>query len=103
MAQLGAGLENGGTCTAHGVVYQTGWDANKVYFCASSQTDLERELLDGTNYLLEVCAYTPGGGEDPPRSWPEKADDGAVRVIVDGGGDILEYVCRNYAAGFAAV
>jgi len=103
MAQLGAGLENGGTCHLHGVTYCAGWDADKVYFCASSRTDLARELLDGTNYLLEVCDYTPGEGEDPPRSWPEKADDGAVRVIVDGGGDLLEYVCRNYLAGFTAV
>lgn len=103
MAQLGAGLENGGICYAHGSVYCTGWDANKVKFCASSEADLEREILDGTNYLLDVCNYTPGVGEDPPRSWPERADDGAVVVVVDGGGDMTSYLCRNFVDGFAPI
>ena len=102
MAHVGAGLENGGHCTLNGAIYVCGWDSNQVQFCVSSLETMERELLDGTNYLLKVCDYTPGAGEDPPRSTITVADDGHIEVVVDQAGNLATYRCRSYTEGFVA-
>jgi hypothetical protein len=103
MADLGAGLEMGTVWYRDGITYLCGWDSNKVWLAVSSQTDLEREALDGTNYLIEVCSYTPGEGEDPPRSAVIVKDDGSIWVTVDEGGDMNTYYARNLADGFSPV
>jgi hypothetical protein len=103
MADLGAGLENGTVWQRHGITYACGWDANYVWLAASSQEDLEREVLDGTNYLIQVMAYTPGGTDDPPRSAGVTRDDGSIRVTVDNGGSMVTYQARNLASGFSLV
>lgn len=97
MATLGADLELGDIKAHNGSVLCCGWHDEEILFCASSAADLEREVLDGSDTLLVVCAAEG----DAVRSAVEIAADGAVLVAVDTGSDIDVYRCRNYADGFS--
>lgn len=103
MAQLGDNLQRGTVWHRFGITYACGWYNNKVWLAASSQADLEREALDGTNYLIEVCEYTPGAGEDPPRSCGMTRDDGSIWVVVEQSGTLVTYASSNLADGFSEV
>jgi hypothetical protein len=103
MATLGAGLQNGAICCERMSTHLCGWANDKVYFCSSSATDLEREVLDGTNTLLEVCDYVVTGGADAPRTSIVVPDDGGIIVCVDGGGEMNLYRCRSFKDGFSLI
>lgn len=103
MAQIGDGLQRGTIWYKHGVTYCCGWASNAVWFCKSSRADLERETVDGSNYLVKVVDVTPGEGEDPPRSCGTICDDGTIRVVVEIGGALKTYASSNIADGFVEV
>lgn len=103
VATLGADLQDGAVLCHQGQVHLIGWKDDKVYFCSSSATDMQREVLDGTNTLLEVCDYAVSGGASIPRTSLAIHDDGSLIACVDGGGSMNLYRCRSYRDGFTLV
>ncbi|MHB9016471.1 MAG: hypothetical protein ACYC20_10135 [Sulfurovum sp.] len=104
MANLGADLMYGKGLTFLSQTFLPGWYADKVWLAVSSRDDLAREMLDGTNLLLEVCAAPMVVGEQIPVSHVTLQDTGAIDVHVDdGGGGIRTYRCSNPLDGFTQV
>lgn len=100
---FGTGIVNGHLFHLHGQVYLTGWDDSDetVKMVTSSQADLTREVMDGTNDILDVVAYAVGEGEDIPLSSVVADDHGRMLVAVAGNGDTDFHSCRNFRNGFS--
>jgi len=100
---FGTGLVNGHLFHIHGQVYLVGWADDKVWLVTSSQPDLTREVMDGTNSIIKVCAHAVGAGEDAPQCSVIVDDTGQIMVAVAGDADTRFYSCRNFRTGFSLV
>lgn len=97
---FGDTLRNGKLFCRGGQVYLPGWYNNKVWLVTSSSADLTREVMDGTNTILEVCSCVVVPGADIPICSGTFEDDGRILVAVARGDGTDTYECRNFRDGF---
>ena len=103
MTNLGLGLSYGTIMEQNGQLHICGWKDGYVWFASSSQYDLSREVLDGTNTLLTVCAAPAATVVDAPRSSLTIHSDGSVWVAVGNATGLDVYKCKDYRTGFTLI